>query len=54
MAVAGMLFRDAYEAVAEQLKNRILKSQKETKQMHKGSINKICLKEIKKKMNDSY
>ncbi|WP_208857683.1 hypothetical protein [Flavobacterium xueshanense] len=54
MAVAGMLFRDAYKAVAEQLKNRILKSQKETKQMHKGSINKICLEEIKKKMNDSY
>jgi hypothetical protein len=31
MVVAGMLFRDAYKAVAEQLKNRILKSKKEAK-----------------------
>ena len=50
MVVAGMPFRDAYKAVAEQLENGTYKSPKETKHTHEGSINNLCLKEIKEKM----
>ncbi|HEY4629521.1 MAG TPA: argininosuccinate lyase, partial [Flavobacterium sp.] len=54
MVVAGMPFRDAYKAVAEQLENGTFKSPKETKHTHEGSINNLCLDAIKKKMKDSY
>jgi argininosuccinate lyase len=54
MVVAGMPFRDAYKAVAEQLENGTFQSPKETKHTHEGSINNLCLEEIKKKMDDSY
>ena len=54
MVVAGMTFRDAYKAVAEQLENGTFKSPKETKHTHEGSINNLCLEEIKEKMSDSY
>jgi argininosuccinate lyase len=50
MVVAGMPFRDAYKAVAEQLEAGIYQSPKETKHTHEGSINNLCLKEIKEKM----
>ncbi len=50
MVVAGIPFRDAYKAVAEQLENGTYKSPKETKHTHEGSINNLCLKEIKEKM----
>jgi argininosuccinate lyase len=46
MVVAGMPFRDAYKAVAEQLENGTLLHQKETKHTHEGSINNLCLDEI--------
>jgi argininosuccinate lyase len=54
MVVAGMPFRDAYKAVAEQLEKGTFKSPKETKHTHEGSINNLCLDAIKKKMKDSY
>jgi argininosuccinate lyase len=54
MVVAGMPFRDAYKAVAEQLENGTFESPKETKHTHEGSINNLCLVEIKEKMNSSY
>jgi argininosuccinate lyase len=54
MVVAGMPFRDAYKAVAEQLENGIFQSPKETKHTHEGSINNLCLAEIKEKMKNSY
>lgn len=54
MVVAGMPFRDAYKAVAEQLENGTFQSPKETKHTHEGSINNLCLEEIKRKMKDSY
>ena len=50
MVVAGIPFRDAYKAVAEQLENGTFQSPKETKHTHEGSINNLCLKEIKEKM----
>jgi argininosuccinate lyase len=50
MVVAGIPFRDAYKTVAEQLENGTFKSPKETKHTHEGSINNLCLKEIKEKM----
>jgi argininosuccinate lyase len=50
LVVAGIPFRDAYKTVAEQLENGTFKSPKETKHTHEGSINNLCLKEIKLKM----
>ncbi len=50
MVVAGMPFRDAYKAVAAQLENGTFESPKETKHTHEGSINNLCLGEIKAKM----
>ena len=54
MVVAGMPFRDAYKAVAEQLEAGTYKSPKETKHTHEGSINNLCLDAIKEKMKSSY
>lgn len=54
MVVAGIPFRDAYKAVAEQLENGTFQSPKETKHTHEGSINNLCLDAIKKKMKRSY
>jgi argininosuccinate lyase len=50
MVVAGMPFRDAYKAVAEQLEAGTYKSPKATQHTHEGSINNLCLNEIKLKM----
>jgi argininosuccinate lyase len=47
-----MPFRDAYKAVAEQLENGTYQSQKAT-QHTEGSINNLCLAEIKK-MNQAF
>jgi argininosuccinate lyase len=54
MVVAGMPFRNAYKAVAEQLENGTYTSPKETKHTHEGSINNLCLEEIKEKMNKAF
>jgi argininosuccinate lyase len=54
MVVTGMPFRDAYKAVAEQLENGTFQSPKETKHTHEGSINNLCLAEIKEKMMNAY
>ena len=54
MVVAGMPFRDAYKSVGEQLENGTFQSPKETKHTHEGSINNLCLDQIKQKMKDSY
>ena len=54
MVVTGIPFRDAYKAVAEQLENGTYESPKETKHTHEGSINNLCLSEIKEKMNQAY
>jgi argininosuccinate lyase len=54
MVVAGIPFRDAYKAVAEQLEKGTFKSPKEAKHTHEGSINNLCLAEIKEKMRIAY
>jgi argininosuccinate lyase len=54
MVVAGIPFRDAYKAVAIQLENGTFQSPKETKHTHEGSINNLCLAEIKGKMTLAY
>jgi argininosuccinate lyase len=49
-----MPFRDAYKAVAGQLENGTYTSPKETKHTHEGSINNLCLNEIKDKMKKEF
>lgn len=51
MVTAGIPFRDAYKEVALQIEAGNYKSPKATKHTHEGSINNLCLKEIKEKMN---
>jgi len=54
LVVTGIPFRDAYKTVAEQLENETFKSPSATKHTHEGSINNLCLDEIKLKMNNTY
>ncbi|WP_310555970.1 argininosuccinate lyase [Flavobacterium sp.] len=54
LVVAGIPFRDAYKTVANQIENNIFKSPKITKHSHEGSINNLCLEEIRNKMNLEY
>ena len=54
LVVAGIPFRDAYKTVAEQLENRTFQSPKATKHTHEGSINNLCLEEIKLKMKNAF
>ena len=54
LVVAGIPFRDAYKAVAEQLENGTFQSPKSTKHSHEGSINNLCLEEIKLKMKSAF
>ena len=46
----GVPFRDAYKIVGEQVENNSFQSPKATKHTHEGSINNLCLNEIKAKM----
>ncbi|AOZ98029.1 argininosuccinate lyase [Flavobacterium commune] len=54
MVSAGIPFRDAYKEVALQIEAGNYKSPKATKHSHEGSINNLCLNEIKEKMNLAY
>lgn len=54
LVVQGIPFRDAYKIVAEQLENGTFKAPETTKHTHEGSINNLCLNEIKQKMEKSY
>jgi len=54
LVVTGIPFRDAYKTVAEQLENETFQSPNATKHTHEGSINNLCLDEIKLKMNNTY
>lgn len=47
----GVPFRDAYKIVGEQVENKSFTSPKATKHTHEGSINNLCLGEIKSKMD---
>jgi len=54
MVSSGIPFRDAYKEVALQIEAGNYKSPKATKHTHEGSINNLCLEEIKEKMNKSF
>lgn len=46
----GIPFRDAYKIIGEQTENGTFQSPKQTKHTHEGSINNLCLEEIREKM----
>jgi argininosuccinate lyase len=50
LVTSGIPFRDAYKIVGEQVENGTFVSPKATKHTHEGSINNLCLEEIRKKM----
>ena len=54
MVSAGIPFRDAYKEVALQIEAGNYQSPKATQHTHEGSINNLCLEEIKEKMKSSY
>ena len=54
MVTAGMPFRDAYKEVALQIEAGNYQSPKATKHTHEGSINNLCINEIKEKMNMAF
>ncbi len=54
MVSAGIPFRDAYKEVALQIEAGNYKSPKATKHTHEGSINNLCLNEIKAKMESTF
>lgn len=51
LVTQGIPFRDAYKIIGEQVENGTFTSPKKTTHTHEGSINNLCLEEIKKKMN---
>lgn len=54
MVVSGIPFRDAYKLVAKQIENGTFEIPETTNHTHEGSINNLCLEEIKKKMERTY
>ena len=54
LVITGIPFRDAYKTVAEQLEKGTFQSPKATKHTHEGSINNLCLEEIKLKMKSAF
>ncbi|MET0758805.1 MAG: argininosuccinate lyase, partial [Flavobacterium sp.] len=54
LVMQGIPFRDAYKIVAEQLESGTFKVPKTTTHTHEGSINNLCLKEIRQKMDQSF
>ncbi|MFL9843939.1 argininosuccinate lyase [Flavobacterium rhizosphaerae] len=50
LVAQGVPFRDAYKIVGEQVENGTFVSPKATKHTHEGSINNLCLEEIREKM----
>ena len=54
LVVEGIPFRDAYKIVSDQLESGSFQSPKATKHTHEGSINNLCLDEIKLKMKSAF
>lgn len=54
LVVEGIPFRDAYKTVSDQLESGSFQSPKATKHTHEGSINNLCLDEIKLKMKSAF
>jgi argininosuccinate lyase len=47
-------FRDAYKIIGEQVEKGTFQSPKKTTHTHEGSINNLCLEEIKEKMEEEF
>lgn len=54
MVVNGIPFRDAYKMVAQQIENNAFIVPETTSHTHEGSINNLCLEEIRQKMKNIY
>lgn len=52
LVAKGIPFRDAYKMIGQQVELGTFQSPKKTTHTHEGSINNLCLEEIKKKMDD--
>lgn len=52
LVAEGVPFRDAYKMIGQKVEQGTFQSPKKTTHTHEGSINNLCLEEIKKKMDD--
>lgn len=52
LVAEGIPFRDAYKIIGQKVEHGTFQSPKKTTHTHEGSINNLCLEEIKKKMDD--
>ncbi|WP_303849304.1 argininosuccinate lyase [Apibacter mensalis] len=52
LVAEGIPFRDAYKIIGQKVEQGTFQSPKKTTHTHEGSINNLCLEEIKKKMDD--
>ncbi|MDR2121572.1 MAG: argininosuccinate lyase [Flavobacteriaceae bacterium] len=54
LVAQGVPFRDAYKIIGEQVEKGTFRSPGKTTHTHEGSINNLCLKEIKEKMEECF
>jgi len=47
-----MPFRDAYKKMGQEIENGTFKPKRDIEHSHEGSLGNLCLKEIKKKMDN--
>lgn len=52
LVAEGIPFRDAYKIIGQKVEQGTFQSPKKTTHTHEGSINNLCLEEIKKKMDN--
>ena len=52
MVANGVTFRDAYQEVAQQIRNKTYSPDQKFEHTHEGSIGNLCLDEICNKMNE--
>ncbi|WP_303822434.1 argininosuccinate lyase [Apibacter mensalis] len=52
LVAEGVPFRDAYKMIGQKVEQGTFQSPKKTTHTHEGSINNLCLEEIKKKMDN--
>ncbi len=52
MVAEGKPFRDAYQEVAQQIRNNTFFAEKKFEHTHEGSIGELCLDEISNKMKE--
>jgi argininosuccinate lyase len=52
LVAGGVPFRDAYQTVAQQIRNKTFTAEKRFEHTHEGSIGRLCLDEIQDKMKE--